>query len=171
MRPTPKRAGRSPRKGSRFLSDVVAENVRVLRTLRRLSQSDLAARMSYLGHEWTRATVSDVERSRRNVTVDELLGLALSLRTEVPNLLDPAGIDGRAQEALDYGIADPIPTRSAQDWLHGRVGYGLLAEGPAVVAGSLQIWRVDGHDDAFKAAVDSANQIGEGTIQLFREAN
>jgi len=52
----------------------------------------MAARMRALGHEWSRQTVSDVERSVRNVTVDELLGLALVLGTPISELLDPRGV-------------------------------------------------------------------------------
>jgi transcriptional regulator with XRE-family HTH domain len=88
---TPRRAGRTAPEGSRYPSEAVAVNVRDHRSLRRMSQQQLADEMSRLGHAWWRATVSEVERSGRGVTVDELVGLALALGVTIADLLDPAG--------------------------------------------------------------------------------
>jgi transcriptional regulator with XRE-family HTH domain len=126
LKPTDKKAGQQARSGARFLSDVLADNVRALRSVHhRLTQAALAGRMAYLGHEWTQATVSEVERGVRNVSVDELLALAVSLEASPPELLDPEGIDGRRTEALDYGPGQPLPPRAAAHWLYGRVRIGL----------------------------------------------
>src|SRR5438876_11910658 len=93
---TGKRAGRQPEAGARFRSDAVAENVRAMRGARGLSQGDLAERMKAEKFDWRQATVSEIERGARNVTVDELLGLALILEATPADLLDPAGIHGRS---------------------------------------------------------------------------
>jgi transcriptional regulator with XRE-family HTH domain len=126
--PTPERAGRAARPGSRFLSDTLAANVRAFRARRRFNQEDLAERMGWLGHRWIRVTVSQVERGRRNLTVDELLGLALVLDATPEELLDPMGVDGDDWRALDYGPA-AIPPERAREWLRSEVRIGMLDDG------------------------------------------
>jgi transcriptional regulator with XRE-family HTH domain len=128
MRATPKKAGRTARPGSRFLSDVLAANVRDTRSLRRLSQGELAQRMRLAGHQWTRATVSDVERANRNLTVDELAALCLILDATFGELLDPTGVGGRDGRLLDYGPA-AIPAERASAWVHGKVRIGMDSDG------------------------------------------
>lgn len=81
---------RAHKAGTKFLSEVLARNARQIRGLQRLSQDDVAQRMTTLGHAWSRQTTSDVERGLRNVTVDELIGLALVLGESIGRLLDPA---------------------------------------------------------------------------------
>ena len=117
---TPKRARREPRPGSRFLADVVADNIGGYRSMRKLSQRALADEMRHLGHQWSASTVSDVENGDRSVAVDELVGLALVLDANPPALLDPGGIDGNATEALDYG-GGTTDVRFARAWLRGKV--------------------------------------------------
>ena len=69
----------------------VADNVRAFRQLRGMDQADLARRMYSLSMSWSRVTVSEVERGQRNVTVAELLKLALALGTTIEQLLDTRG--------------------------------------------------------------------------------
>lgn len=69
-------------------SQILARNVGALRRLRGWRQELVAERMSFLGHSWVQQTVSEVEQGRRNVTVDELLSLALVLVITVDRLLD-----------------------------------------------------------------------------------
>lgn len=110
MPATARRAGRDPRKGSRFLGQVLSHNVRSVRGLRRLTQEDLASRMRVLGHDnWVRATVSEVERYGRNVTTEELLGLALAMNVTIATLLEPTGIDGSLAGDLDVGLPQTLP--------------------------------------------------------------
>ena len=47
--------------------------------------------MELLGISWRQVTVSEVEREHRNVTVPELLALAVALGTTIEQLLDPRG--------------------------------------------------------------------------------
>jgi transcriptional regulator with XRE-family HTH domain len=131
--PTPERAGRAARPGSRFLSDALAANVRAFRARRRFNQDDVAERMGWLGHRWIRVTVSEVERARRNLSVDELLGLALVLDATPQELLDPTGVDGDDWRALDYGPA-AIPPKRAREWLRSEVRIGLLDDGRLRIA-------------------------------------
>jgi transcriptional regulator with XRE-family HTH domain len=139
MRATPKKAGRRPAPGSRFLSDVLADNVRAYRSLRRLSQEELARRMVAARHPWTRATVSDIERANRNVTIDELLTLAMIVDSPIGDLLDPAGVDGRGTVQLDFGGWRPMPVGMASRWVRGRIRIGRTPEG-------VQVSPVDGFD-------------------------
>ena len=94
---TPRAAGEQSPEGTRFVADVLAENIRSYRHLARLEQEDVAGRMWNLGHgTWRRVTVSEVERGLRNVTVPELISLVLVLGATVEQLLDPRGPGGKA---------------------------------------------------------------------------
>lgn len=103
MATTPTRAGLSPQGESRFFSEFVATNVRDYRAVAGFTQDELAVRMVRLGHVWVRPTVSEVERNRRNVTVDELAGLAAALGVTVAALIDPRG-PGRAGQSNEKGL-------------------------------------------------------------------
>jgi transcriptional regulator with XRE-family HTH domain len=106
--------------GSRFLSDAIADKVRAYRLLRRLKQDDVADRMRELRHQtWTRQTVSDVERVRRNLTVDELVGLSFLFGVSLNELLDPVPIDGGPPPALDIGLPVAIPPDMVRRWSAG----------------------------------------------------
>lgn len=113
MPATPSRQGRQSQPGSQFLSEIVASNARGARARLGLTQEDLAARMRWLGHEaWSRATVSEVERSGRSVTLDEFLSLGMALDAQPLDLLDPH------QERVDLGIA-LIPGYWLAEWFTG----------------------------------------------------
>jgi transcriptional regulator with XRE-family HTH domain len=86
--PTPERAGITPPKGALYPSQILARNLGAVRRLRGYRQEFIAERMMYLGHQWTRQTVGEVEQGRRNVTVDELFSLALVLEITIARLLD-----------------------------------------------------------------------------------
>jgi transcriptional regulator with XRE-family HTH domain len=116
---TPGRAGREPLPGSRFLSDAVAEKVRGYRLLGRMKQDDVAEKMRELRHPWTQATVSQVERGQRNLTVDELVGLSIVLELSLNELLDPVPVGGGPPPALDVGLPVPIPPDIVRHWSAG----------------------------------------------------
>jgi transcriptional regulator with XRE-family HTH domain len=86
--PTPDRAGIEPPKGALYPSQILARNLGAVRRLRGWRQELVAERMNFLGHPWTRQTVGEAEQGRRNVTVDELLSLALVLEITISQLLD-----------------------------------------------------------------------------------
>jgi transcriptional regulator with XRE-family HTH domain len=135
---TPKRAGREPQPGARFPSEVLGANVRTFRRIRDLNQDDLAERMNALGHGWVRATVSEVERGGRNVTVEELLALALVLGEPVADLLDPGRWPtiwpDQQPPAVDIGApADQalvIAPELAGLWVRGEVAYKIALGEP-----------------------------------------
>jgi transcriptional regulator with XRE-family HTH domain len=138
MPATPKRAGRQPYEGAQFLSQVLAENVRASRQEAQWSQDGLAERMADLGHGWVRATVSEVERGGRNVTVDELGALAIVLGTTIGDLLDPAAWERPTEQAaIDVGAAPDgaYLIRGAWTglWVRSEVVYRLSRwiQGPA----------------------------------------
>lgn len=138
MPATPRRAQRAPKPGSRFPSQVVAENMRQLRALRRMSQSHVADQMTRLGHNWAQKTVSAAETGERHLNVDELVSLALVLETSVPSLLDPVGpadpalrweVPADWNGSLDMGTTFPLPARFAKAWLRGEVNALLVVQG------------------------------------------
>lgn len=99
-----------------FLSDALAANVRALRARNRWSQDHLAERMGWLGHDWTRATVSEVERSGRTVSLDEFFALALALGARPTEIVWP----DRAH--VDLGSeAHPVHPNFVAMWLSGRM--------------------------------------------------
>ncbi len=85
-------------------SRVLAQNVRCYRLLRGMTQDQLAVRMTGLGHGWGRSIVSAIEGNGRNVTIDELFGLAITFGVTVGRLLDPSGPDGSRNLSLDLGL-------------------------------------------------------------------
>jgi transcriptional regulator with XRE-family HTH domain len=90
---------------SQTVAGTLAANVRAFRQLRGMEQDKLAQRMQSLGHLWRQATVSEVERGRRNVTVPELVALTLALAANVEQLLDPRGPERKRGPRL--ALAEP----------------------------------------------------------------
>ena len=121
-------------------SDALAENLRAYRLLRHMTQDQVAARMTHLSHGWGRSTVSAVEGRSRNVTVDELFGLALSLGVTIGQLLDPCGPDRSRPLSLDVGLRaegdgppQPVAPRLARMWAASRALIRLqYDDGPSV---------------------------------------
>ena len=108
-------------------SEVLAANLRAYRLLRHLTQDELASRMTALSHGWGRSTVSAVEGGARNVTVDELFGLALCLGITIGQLLDPEGPDRSRRLSLDVGLRvagdgrpQPVDPVLARLWASSR---------------------------------------------------
>lgn len=133
-------------------SDALAENLRAYRLLRHMTQDQLAARMAHLCHGWGRSTVSAVEGKSRNVTVDELFGLAVSVGVTIGQLLDPTGPDHSRRLSLDVGLraaengpSHPVAPRVAHLWAASR----------AVI----RLW----HDDGHKVEVAVADELPAAT--------
>ncbi len=147
MPATPRRAGRSARPESRFISEVVADNVRAYRLLRRLIQGDLAQRLRGLGHEkWSQATVSEVERYSRTVNIEEIFALAQVLEVTVADLLDPHGPDGRGRLDVDMGPSGVMNRRIAHAWVRDQLVPRLEWTGERYEAGSLVMVPREGHE-------------------------
>jgi len=80
---------------SSLYGEVIARNIRAARSRVDINQETLAGRMRALGYSaWLRQTVANVEKGRRRVTAEEVLGLALALETAMPDLMRPAAQDG-----------------------------------------------------------------------------
>jgi transcriptional regulator with XRE-family HTH domain len=71
---------------------VLADNIRAYRLIRRLKQEDVAAAMRLEGHpQWRRVTVGEIERQHRTVTAPELVTLTIVLGASLEQLLNPTG--------------------------------------------------------------------------------
>ena len=147
MPATPKRMGRRPTPGTRFLSQVVADNIATYRQLRTLTQDQVTYAMRDMGHNWTRAALSEVERGGRHVNPDEIASLALILGVGLLDLLDPmgplrttalhgdiavgaTGLDAGLLEGDEHWALDPGP---AHAWVRGRV-YAEVKDGALQVS-------------------------------------
>jgi transcriptional regulator with XRE-family HTH domain len=101
--------------------------------LLRLTQDEVAERMRSLGHStWSRATVSEIERYGRSLSVDELVSLAAVFSIGVSSMLDPLGpglpgLDSRGQ--MDFGGPRPIPPFTAMHWVRDEIYISLTPEG------------------------------------------
>jgi transcriptional regulator with XRE-family HTH domain len=116
-------------------SDALAANLRAYRLLRHLTQDGLATQMTSLNHGWGRSTVSAVESRTRNVTVDELFGLALCLGVTIGQILDPEGPDRSRRLSLDVGLRaaedgrpQPVDPVLARLWASSRAVMRLSDE-------------------------------------------
>jgi transcriptional regulator with XRE-family HTH domain len=119
---SPASSRRREGRGSAMLpSQALALNLRAARAQLKLSQQDLAERMSALGHPWTRPTASQVERGIRSVTVDELFGLCLALQVDATTLLLlpenwNAPMDTGLPQLLTYKAALGLMSKDHYPW-------------------------------------------------------
>ena len=121
----PRRASRSSRNDAQFPAEVVAANARALRLLRRLTQDAVAGQMQSMGHAtWSRATVSEIERYGRSVTVDELVSLAAIFASTPADLLDPLG-PALLTSGLDIGGSHVVPPTVATRWMRGEIAINI----------------------------------------------
>jgi len=76
-------------------AEILARNIRAARSRLGINQEALASRLRSLGFSaWLRQTVANVEKSRRRVTAEEILGLALALETTISDLMRATDQDG-----------------------------------------------------------------------------
>lgn len=85
-------------------SAALARNLGAYRGLRHVTQDELAGRMTGLGHDMSRSTISAIESSGRSVTIDEMFGFAISLGVTIGQLLDPTGPDHSRADRVDVGL-------------------------------------------------------------------
>lgn len=90
----------------------VRDKVKEVRELRHLTLRDLSERMGQGGHALSIATLSEIERGKRRVDVDELAALAKALDTDMYRLLgggialdDDLGLSDEAAEIIDLVTA------------------------------------------------------------------
>jgi transcriptional regulator with XRE-family HTH domain len=87
--------------------EVLARNVRGIRSRKGLGQKSLAARMRALGYTaWFTQTVGKAERGDRRITAEEVFGLAVALEVTMRQLLEPQPDDKLV--ALPNGESMPV---------------------------------------------------------------
>lgn len=141
-------------------SSILAENVRCYRILRGMTQSELAARMTVLGHGWSRSMVSGIEGNKRSVTIDELFGLAINFGVTIGRLLDPSGPDGSREIGLDLGLgpsghSSPLPTHLARLVAESRAVVRLVEDGTGMIG-------IDMVSEDEPASADGLDEMGTG---------
>ena len=104
--------------------DVLARNARAGRARIDLDQESLAARMRQLGFTaWRRQTVANVERTKRRLAAEEVLGLSIALETTVQALLLPANED----DGIILPSGRPLDGHSVQASVLGYTAAALWA--------------------------------------------
>ena len=107
-------------------ADVLAKNVRAARGRVGLQQEPLAARMRALGYSaWLRQAVANVEKGRRRLTAEEVLGLAYALETSMAALIAPATDD----KIVDFPSGAEITVSSVRQSARGFNDGSLRWEG------------------------------------------
>ena len=93
---------------SQTVREIVAANIRAYRHFRKMEQALLAGRMESLGFAWRRATVSELEREKRDISLAEALALSLALEVTIEDLLyqRPAG-RGKPKLVFTNKAAEP----------------------------------------------------------------
>ncbi|WP_176706892.1 helix-turn-helix domain-containing protein [Mycobacterium malmoense] len=93
---------------------VLGDNVRRIRDIRKMTVRDLSARLKTMGLRLSPSGISEIENATRKVAVEELLILAIALRTSLIDLLMPP--DG---ESLPVGDDMAIEADDLFYWLRG----------------------------------------------------
>ncbi|MFF7635613.1 helix-turn-helix domain-containing protein [Kitasatospora sp. NPDC008050] len=99
---------------------LVAHNLKVLRKAARLSQEDVAERMTRLGFKFHQTQVAKIENGTRPVRFDEVIGLAKALSVPPANFMTEAvaGPDEPDYELQEAGFrlqAAQLEWRTAHD--------------------------------------------------------
>ena len=155
----PKR--REPHNGSRYLSQIVGQRVRDVRLHREVSQDELADRMVDLGHAtWYGPTVGQVEKAKRNLTVDELISLAAAFETTLAYLMSPASAwDPNYMGPVDVGRSEPVEGKD----LRALYGFTWL---PYPQANPNELWPSQMFEDDFPAVMAELTAAREA---MFKE--
>ncbi len=99
---------------------LVAHNLKVLRKAARLSQEDMAERMTRLGFKLHQTQIAKIENGTRPVRFDEVIGLAKALSVPAANFMTEAvaGPDEPDYELQEAGFslqAAQLEWRTARD--------------------------------------------------------
>ncbi|MFE0844904.1 helix-turn-helix domain-containing protein [Streptomyces rochei] len=95
----------------------VAENIKQQREALPLTTEQLAERVTAFGRPMRANTITKIEKKQRRVDVDDLVALALALRTSVNALLLPTHGDGTASVELAEEVA--VSAADAWQWADG----------------------------------------------------
>jgi transcriptional regulator with XRE-family HTH domain len=152
-------------------SQALASNLRRLRGLRRLSQEDIAERMTALGYgragSWKRSTAAESETGKRQVTVDELVGLAMILGVTIGELLDPSDASLALGDVVHEGEPQGAPLRPRVARLFVRSDIALALTEHTAEGFTLSTIRVPGREREWMKATgidfvdEPATETGE----------
>ncbi|GAC62375.1 helix-turn-helix domain-containing protein [Gordonia sihwensis] len=100
----------------------VAYHLRAVRTERGISLRGLSSLMKEVEYPMSHATLSEIERGDRRVTVDDLTALAAALGIAPIAFLLPVPRDGDADpnETARLTGTPEVPLRQLTDWVRGE---------------------------------------------------
>lgn len=94
------------------VSELIATNLRRIRTVRRLPQSEIAGRMAARGWPWTAAKVSLTESNKRGITMDETADLCAALEAPLSDFLSTDDLEVTDEVAFRATVL----TKAADPW-------------------------------------------------------
>jgi 8-oxo-dGTP pyrophosphatase MutT (NUDIX family) len=90
---------------------ILGRNISAERGRLQLSQTIVAERMrEFRFGDWHQQTVASVEKGKRRVTAEEILGLVVALETTLPRLLAPVANGGDQWVELPSGSGQQLPS-------------------------------------------------------------
>lgn len=104
----------------RTTSDVVGRNVARLRAATKTTIRELAAGLKEQGVPMSGSGITDIERGRRQVNVDQLTALAAALGVSPITLLMPLPDDGNPDTEVMLSGTSPETARDMDAWLRGE---------------------------------------------------
>ncbi|NYI05558.1 helix-turn-helix domain-containing protein [Allostreptomyces psammosilenae] len=94
---------------------LVAHNLRIVRKAARLSQEDVAERMTRLGHKFHQTQVAKIERGARPIRYDEVIALAKALNVPLFNFMTEA-VAGEGEPEFELQEAAFRVEAAEQEW-------------------------------------------------------
>jgi transcriptional regulator with XRE-family HTH domain len=94
------------------VGDVLRRNLREVREARGFTQRQLAEQMTAAGTPMTNVTVSQIERGRREVSVDELVVFSAVLEKALVRLLTPRPDDETLVRVTNWRLFRSVPLRN-----------------------------------------------------------
>lgn len=100
---------------------ILGRNISAERGRLQATQTAIAARMNALGFgDWHQQTLASIEKGRRRVTAEEVLGLVLALESTLDRLLSPVG--GELWAELPSGSGEFVPSAEVIRLARGAKG-------------------------------------------------
>ncbi|BBX38518.1 hypothetical protein MMAGJ_78000 [Mycolicibacterium mageritense] len=104
----------------KLTSEVVGRNVARLRAATNTTIRELAAGLKEQGLPMSSSGITDIERGRRQVNVDQLTALAAALGVSPMTLLMPLPDDGDPDAEVMLSGTSPETARDMDMWLRGE---------------------------------------------------
>jgi len=135
---------------------ILGRNISAARGRLQLSQAAIARRMAALGFDWHQQTAGAIEKGRRRVTAEEILGLSWALQTSIAALMAPAPED----QALEFPSGEAVSIAhvrlSARGFYDGAVTWhgntpvvspAAAMPDPSLIEATQGTWRPGGPAD------------------------